>query len=55
MTAFDFQGRIRIFCKKETDFEAEVLEAMTDYNQSSPTLWNHNPTVYRDRELRDVA
>ena len=41
--------------KIKNNLEAEDLEAIIDYYQSSPTLWNHNQTFCRDCELRELV
>ena len=48
------------FLKKEIDkpkkpqFDVDERELLIDFYKSHPSLWNHNITEYRDRNLRDA-
>ena len=35
-------------------FDMEEKESLIDFLSSSPVLWNHAVTEYRDRNLRDT-
>ena len=38
---------------KKPQFNVDERELLIDFFKSHPSLWNHNTTDYRDRNLRD--
>ena len=49
-----FKEESDLLLKSKTSFEAEDSEAIIDYYQPNPFLWNPNLTPYRYRESCDV-
>ena len=41
------------FSKKKPQFNVDEIKLLIDFFNSHPSVWNHNTTDYRDRNLRD--